>query len=82
MAVSPNYEKPIGVCPNAAQTINYAGNWILCCNDYHSEIRLRNLNQERLLDIWNKPFFKQIRKETRNNVFNLPICKKCAGLKK
>ena len=82
LAVSPNYEKPICVYPKAAQTIDYAGNWVLCCNDYHSEVSFGNLNQEKLLEIWNKPFFKQIRKETRNNIFNLPLCQRCVGMKK
>jgi radical SAM protein with 4Fe4S-binding SPASM domain len=82
LETSPNYERPICGYPNAAQTIDYAGNWVLCCNDYHSEISFGNLNQESLLAIWNKPIFKKIRKETRNSVFRLQICRKCVGLER
>jgi len=77
---SPNYERPICRYPHSAQTIDYAGNWILCCNDYHSTIKFGNLENESLLEIWNKPRFKLLRKELKKGIYRLPICKKCVGL--
>ncbi len=77
LEVSPNYERPICRYPNAPQSIDYAGNWVLCCNDYHSTVKFGNLRHESLMDIWKKLYFKKIRKETRNGIFNLPICKEC-----
>ena len=82
MEESVNYERPICGYANHAQTIDYAGNWVLCCNDYHSTIKFGNLNDETIFEIWNKPYFKRIRKETNNGIYNLEICKKCVGLVK
>jgi len=53
----------------------------LCCNDYYKEINFGNIKKERLLDIWNKPFYRKTRNEIKRGIFNLKICKKCLGLK-
>jgi 8-amino-3,8-dideoxy-alpha-D-manno-octulosonate transaminase len=82
VAENVNYERPICGYPNHAQTIDYQGNWVLCCNDYHSSIKFGNLEKESILQVWNKPYFKKIRKETNNGVYNLEICKKCVGIVK
>lgn len=57
--------------------IDYQGNIILCCSDYFSSVKFGNLNDESLLEIWNKKDFKTIRKELHHGKFNLEICKKC-----
>lgn len=59
-------------------TINHKGQVILCCNDYHSSIVLGDINKENLIDIYNKN--KALRKELKNKIFKLDICKKCNGL--
>jgi len=56
------------------------GNIPLCCNDYYKEINFGNIKEERLIDIWNKPFYRKIRNEIKRGIFNLPICKKCLGI--
>jgi radical SAM protein with 4Fe4S-binding SPASM domain len=53
----------------------------LCCNDYYKEISFGNIKEERLIDIWNKPFYRKIRNELKRGIFNFPICKKCLGIK-
>lgn len=77
---SPNYERPICGYPNSAQTIDYNGNWVLCCNDYHSSIKFGNLRKESLIEVWNKSYFKKLRRELKKKVYKLSICKKCVGL--
>lgn len=59
--------------------IDYSGKVILCCNDYHSSIVLGDLNKEKLINIYNKEFYKTLRKDLKNLKFKLDICKKCVG---
>lgn len=74
-------ERPLCTYPDNALIINNKGDVILCCNDYHGKIIFGNLNEERLIDVWNKPSYKKIRHELKKGIYNLPICKKCVGLK-
>lgn len=61
-------------------TINYKGEVILCCSDYHSSIVFGNVKGERLIDIWNKSRYKKIRKDVLKKIYRLPICRGCVGL--
>jgi 8-amino-3,8-dideoxy-alpha-D-manno-octulosonate transaminase len=51
----------------------------LCCNDYYNEVNFGNVNQKKLIDIWNSPFYRKIRNELKRGVFNFEICKRCRG---
>jgi len=81
MEQSVNYERPICGYPHHAQTIDWEGNWVLCCNDYHSSIKFGNLGKETIMQVWNKPYFKKIREDTNNGIYDLEICKVCVGHK-
>jgi radical SAM protein with 4Fe4S-binding SPASM domain len=63
--------------PFSVMVVDYKGNVILCCNDYHSSIKFGDLKKEKLFDIWNKPFYKKIRYDLLKGNFELDICKKC-----
>ena len=63
--------------PNRTLGFDYAGNVILCCDDYFNVVKLGNINEEKLIDIWNKPHYKKIRKDISRGIFNLDICKRC-----
>jgi radical SAM protein with 4Fe4S-binding SPASM domain len=63
--------------PSENIIIDYAGNVILCFNDYLSSIKFGNINNEKLFDIWKKPEFKKIRRDLKKGIFKLPICIKC-----
>jgi radical SAM protein with 4Fe4S-binding SPASM domain len=63
--------------PSIFLTIDYKGNVVLCCNDYHSSIKFGNIEKERLIDIWNKPYFKQLRDKLGQNTNVFPFCRKC-----
>ena len=69
---------PCQYCPKVL-ILDYNGDAILCCNDYHSVVKFGNVRGETLTEIWNKPTYKKIRKELNKGIFNLPICKKCVG---
>ncbi|MHA1381578.1 MAG: radical SAM/SPASM domain-containing protein [Candidatus Helarchaeota archaeon] len=66
--------------PSDNMIIDYKGNVILCCNDYFSSIIFGNLNEDSILQIWNKSNYKRIREETRKGKYKLEICKKCVQL--
>lgn len=61
--------------------VNYEGEAVLCCNDYLNTVKLGNLENEKLIDIWNKISYKQLRNELRKGIFRYEICKKCATIK-
>ncbi|MDR2550178.1 MAG: SPASM domain-containing protein [Desulfobulbus sp.] len=65
--------------PGNPVAIDYAGNVILCCHDYHSSVIFGNIRTEKLLDIWFSPRYRAIRKQLRNGEYRLPICRKCVG---
>jgi radical SAM protein with 4Fe4S-binding SPASM domain len=52
-----------------------------CCNDYYNEVKLGNVKEKKLIDIWNSPFYRRLRNEIKRGIFNLPICKRCLGIK-
>ncbi|MDD5016023.1 MAG: SPASM domain-containing protein [Atribacterota bacterium] len=66
--------------PDNPVVIDYAGNVLLCCNDYHSLIKFGNINNQKLLEIWFGEQYKKMRRDIRKGIFELPICKKCLGL--
>jgi len=59
--------------------IDYGGNVVLCCQDYHSTVKFGNVKNEKLIDIWKKPAYKRIRRDINNGIFKVPICKRCIG---
>lgn len=68
---------PICLFYNSPLAINYQGDVVLCCEDYLGEVVLGNLENENLMDIWNKKNFKDIRRQLRKSVYKLNICKRC-----
>ena len=65
--------------PGNPVAIDYAGNVILCCHDYLSSVVFGNITNEKFLDIWFSPRYRALRKQLRNGVYRLPICRKCIG---
>lgn len=61
-------------------TVRADGNVSFCCNDYYNEVALGNINEKKLIDIWNSPFYRKIRNEIKRGVFNLEFCKRCRGI--
>jgi len=57
--------------------VAYNGDVLLCCNDYLGQVTFGNVENASIIDIWNTRSFKLIRRDIRNNIFKLEICKKC-----
>jgi len=57
------------------------GNIGFCDQEYYIEVKLGNVNQSKLIDIWDSPYYRKIRDEIKRGIFNLEICKKCLGIK-
>jgi len=68
-------------CSPQQMIIRADGSVPLCCNDYYKEVNFGNVKEEKLIAIWNKPFYRKIRNEIKKGIFNLEICKKCLGIK-
>lgn len=64
-----------------AVVIDFAGNVILCSNDYHSSVKFGNLNKDSLIEIWNSNNYSLLRKQLLKGIYGLDICKRCVGLK-
>lgn len=69
--------QPLVICPIRKMYVRADGAIRLCCNDYFREVRLGNVNETKLIDIWNSLAYKKIRKELEKNIFNQRVCKKC-----
>lgn len=80
--VTPEGFEPFTTCdaPENSLVISLNGDVVLCCNDYHREHVVGNIREKTLLDIWQTPWFAQLRKDVRQGVAKLPICKSCFGL--
>ena len=65
--------------PSENVTIDYQGNVILCCNDYHSTVTFGNVREQHLAEIWRSEKYKTLRRNLRHGDFELEICKKCAS---
>jgi len=65
--------------PVNPMVIDALGNVVLCCNDYHSSVILGNVGVESIMEIWNKPGYKKLRREFRVGIYSLPICKRCVN---
>ncbi|MEI6379044.1 MAG: radical SAM/SPASM domain-containing protein [Candidatus Falkowbacteria bacterium] len=66
-------------CPLRKMYIRADGEVRLCCNDYFREVKLGNVNESKLIDIWDSSVYKKIRKELESNVFSQDVCKRCLG---
>jgi cyclic pyranopterin phosphate synthase len=73
---------PIPRCkhPHNPLAIDYEGNIILCCNDYHSTIIFGNLRNNSLIEIWNSEPYRNSRNQLKKGIYTADICRKCVGL--
>lgn len=65
--------------PTQALSVNAQGKVVLCCNDYHGDQILGDLNIESIVEIWNKKDFRTLRQQISKGDFRLDICKKCTN---
>lgn len=59
--------------------VAYDGNILACCHDYLNIIKLGNVKNQKLFDIWNDKYYSRLRSEIKNGVFSNELCKNCLG---
>ncbi len=57
--------------------VNWKGDVILCCNDYHADIKFGNVMEESLVDIWNSERFNAYRVALLNKDRDIAFCRGC-----
>jgi len=65
--------------PDNPLVIDAEGHVVVCANDYYGRVKLGNIGERRLLDIWKSTKFKDIRRDLRNRHYTLSICLSCTG---
>jgi len=60
--------------------VRHNGDVSVCCNDYYNEINFGNVNDKKLIDIWNSDEYKKFRKDIKWGKFRYNVCKKCVGI--
>ena len=65
--------------PSENVTIDFSGNIVLCCNDYHSTVTFGNVCERHLGAIWQDARYRAIRRRLKQGQFDLEICRKCAS---
>ena len=58
-------------------TINVNGDFLLCCNDYHSRHKFWNVKEQNVLDIFLSSWFQWVRMEAVTWHFSREICRLC-----
>lgn len=48
-----------------------------CCYDYAAELKVGNINDKPLTQIWNSPEYMELRKKIYFNKIDIPKCKVC-----
>ena len=72
--------KPYTFCRRPFHTLvlTWAGEALLCCVDYKREVKLGNVQEQSLYEIWNGPWALQLRRDYLAQKFKrLPICATC-----
>jgi radical SAM protein with 4Fe4S-binding SPASM domain len=59
--------------------VDYKGNVLLCCNDYYREHSFGNITNKNISQIWQGDEFVKLRRELREGIAELEICRACMG---
>jgi radical SAM protein with 4Fe4S-binding SPASM domain len=65
------------VRPFRFMNVNWKGDVILCCNDYHGDILFGNVMKQSLVDIWNSDQFNAYRVALLNKDRDIAFCRDC-----
>lgn len=79
--IAPSITEPLQkgcVRPWRVANINWNGDLILCCNDFHGEETFGNANTHTIAQMWNDMRLHQIRADLQQkNRTTVPLCAKC-----
>jgi len=65
------------VRPFRLLNINWRGEPMVCCQDYHADVTWSNLKSASLVDIWNHPVLNTYREHLLRKDRTLPLCNVC-----
>lgn len=65
------------VKPFRLLNINWRGEALVCCNDYHGDVVAGRFPEQSLEDIWNGPVLGAYRKKLLQKDRSLPLCRSC-----
>lgn len=57
--------------------VNWKGDVVLCCNDYHGDVVLGNVDEQSLVDIWNSPKMNAFRVALKAKDRDIAMCRVC-----
>jgi len=63
--------------PEGTMTINHAGEVLLCCRQWVDLPSFGNIKNDDIKKIWNAAEFRKIRKNLREGIFELELCREC-----
>jgi len=67
-------------CPwPSVLNFDYAGNIILCCNDYNSSVVFGNINKDDIYSVWYDADFVKIRSKIYSGFLPYEMCHKCCN---
>jgi len=58
-------------------TINFKGDVLLCCNDYHASFPVGNVVNQSIMAVWGKSFNKALRICISKDASKVPLCRRC-----
>lgn len=57
--------------------INWKGDALVCCQDYHGDVEVGNVATHTLTELWNSPVLNTYRINLADKDRNLPLCRTC-----
>lgn len=76
----PAVQEPISrmcVRPFRVLNINWKGEAMVCCNDYHADVPVGMFPEQSLVEIWNSPILNAYREHLLARDRSLPLCRSC-----
>lgn len=65
------------VKPFRILNINWKGDALVCCQDYHGEVKFGNVMNNSIGQIWNHPVLNEYRRRLLEKDRSLPLCRTC-----
>jgi radical SAM protein with 4Fe4S-binding SPASM domain len=65
------------VKPFRMLNINWRGDALVCCQDYHGEVTVGNVRQATLTELWEGPVMTEYRRHLYRKDRSLPLCRYC-----
>lgn len=76
----PALKEPVArmcVKPFRLLNINWRGEALVCCQDYHGDVPYGHLAESTLVELWNHPVMNSYRLKLLNKDRSLPLCRTC-----